>query len=263
MEWNPRPVDAHSVTVHRSGRGEPLVLLHCLGMSWRFWDVLEPLTDRHELIAYSFPGHHDAPLPDHQYGVEELTAQLRGIAEREGLHRFHLMGISMGGSVAQHFAGTYPHMVGRLVLADCTPRYDDESRANWHARAAAARKDGVASLIPMLLKVWFSPKTLAEDGPNVRFVRETLAACSGEGYALACEALAHCDAREQAKRIIAPTLILVGSEERQAFQDAARWMREAIPDSTLTTVPDAGHASVRDQPGFVLDALRGFLGVKR
>jgi pimeloyl-ACP methyl ester carboxylesterase len=262
MEWNPRPVDAHSVTVHRRGQGEPLVLLHCLGMSWRFWDVLEPLTDRFELIAYSFPGHHDSPLPDHQYGVPELTAQLRGIAEREGLHKFHLMGISLGGSVAQHFAGTYPHMVDRLVLADCTPRYDDESRANWPLRGAAARKDGVASLIPMLLKVWFSPKTLAEEGPNVRFVRETLAACSGEGYALACEALAMLDAREQAKRIIAQTLILVGSEERQSFQDAARWMQANIRGSRLTTVPDAGHASVRDQPDFVIGALRDFLGAK-
>lgn len=260
QNWNPRPLDPGLIRLHRRGKGEPLVLLHCLGMSWRFWDVLEPLTDRFELIAYSFPGHHDTRLPGHQYGVPELSAQLRAVAEREGLERFHLMGISLGGSVALHFAGTWPGMVDRLVLADCTPRYDEESRANWPVRARAARENGVASLVPTLLRIWFSPQSLAEDGPNVRFVRETLAACSGEGYALACEALAMLDAREEARRIVAPTLILYGSEERQAFKDAARWLREAIPGSELAEVPVAGHASVRERPEFVIARLREFLG---
>jgi pimeloyl-ACP methyl ester carboxylesterase len=94
----------------------------------------------------------------------------------------------------------------------------------------------------------------------VRFAKATLEACSGEGYALACEALATLDAREEAKRVKAPTLILVGSEERKSFQDAADWMQAAIPGSRKVTVPDAGHASVRDQPDFVVRTLRDFLG---
>ncbi len=61
--WNPQPLDPGLIKLHRRGKGAPLVLIHCLGMSWRFWDVLEPLTDRYELIAYSLPGHHDTPLP--------------------------------------------------------------------------------------------------------------------------------------------------------------------------------------------------------
>jgi pimeloyl-ACP methyl ester carboxylesterase len=247
------------ITVHRRGRGEPLVLLHCLGQSWRFWDVLEPLTDRFELIAYSFPGHDDAPVPDHQYGVPELTAQLRGVAEHEGLHRFHLMGISLGGSVAAYFAGTYPHMVDRLVLADCTPRYDEESRDNWPVRAKQAREHGVASLIPTLMQVFFTAEALAENGPDVRFVRQTFEACDGEGYALACEALAHVDAWPQVQRIIAPTLILLGSNERPMFQDAADQMVATIPGSRKVIVPDAGHASVRERPEFVVPVLREFL----
>jgi pimeloyl-ACP methyl ester carboxylesterase len=151
-------------------------------------------------------------------------------------------------------------MVEKLVLADCTPRYDDESRANWPKRAEAARRNGVASLVPMLLQIWFSPRSLADDGPNVRFVRETLAACSGEGYALACEALATVDAREEAKRIGAPTLILYGSEERQSFKDAAAWMHESIRGSRVEVVPMAGHASVRERPEHVVGVLRDFLG---
>ena len=257
--WNPKPLDPGQITLHRRGAGKPLVLLHCLGQSWRFWDVLDPLMDRNELIAYSFPGHHDTPLPGHQYGAPELTEQLRSLALLHNLPKFHLLGISLGGSVAQHFAGTYPEMVDKLVLADCTPRYDDESRANWPVRAAAARRDGVKSLIPFLMQVFFTQDSLDQDGPNVRHVRETFEACDGEGYALACETLAALDAREQTKRITAPTLILYGSNERQSFKDAAIWMHDTIKGSQVVEVPLAGHASVRERPEFVVQHLRAFL----
>jgi 3-oxoadipate enol-lactonase len=118
--WNPRPLDPGLIELHGRGIGKPLVLIHCLGQSWRFWDVLDPLMSQNELITYSLPGHPGTPLPDHQYGVPELAEQLHQVARRDGLSRFHLMGISLGGSVAQHFAGTYPDMVDRLVLADCS-----------------------------------------------------------------------------------------------------------------------------------------------
>ena len=261
MDWNPKPLDSGNVTVHRRGRGQPLVLIHCLGQSWRFWDVLEPLTDRFELIAYSLPGHADTPLPAGQYGQDETTAQLKALMEREGITRAHLAGISMGGSLAQHFAGTHPEMVDRLILCDCTPMYNEESRANWPVRAGIAREKGVAALIPMLMGVFFTPGSVAEDGPNVRHVRETFEACSGEGYALACEWLAMVDAREQAKRITAPTLVMLGSEERAAFKEAAAWMHANIPGSQgVVEVPVAGHASVRERPDFAVAQFRAFLG---
>jgi pimeloyl-ACP methyl ester carboxylesterase len=161
--------------------------------------------------------------------------------------------------VAQHFAGTYPEMVDKLVLADCSPRYDDEARANWPVRAAAARKDGVKSLIPFLLQVFFTADSIAANGPNVRHVRETFEACDDEGYALACEALATLDAREETKKVTAPTLILFGSNERQSFKDAAKWMNQTIAGSRVVEVPVAGHASVRERPEFVAGQLRAFL----
>ncbi|MBV8186841.1 MAG: alpha/beta fold hydrolase [Alphaproteobacteria bacterium] len=261
MDWNPKPLDPADITVHRRGRGKPLVLLHCLGMDWHFWDVLDPLADRFELIAYSFPGHHDSKLPAGQYGEAELSEQLHGLLKREGIAKASLAGISMGGSLAQHFAGTYPERVDRVILCDCSPRYNDEQRANWPVRAGLARKNGVASLIPMLEKVFFTQPSLDENGPNVRHVKEKWASCSGEGYALGCEWLAMLDAREQAKRMTMPTLILLGSNEGQPFKDAARWMADNIPGSKgVVEVPNAGHASVRERPEFVIGKFREFLG---
>jgi len=111
----------------------------------------------------------------------------------------------------------------------------------------------------MLLQVFFTADSIAENGPNVRHVRETFEACDGEGYALACEALATLDAREQTRKVTAATLIMLGSKERQSFKDAAQWMHETIAGSKLVEVPLAGHASVRERPEFVVGQLRTFL----
>ena len=260
MSWSPKPLDPADVTVHRRGRGKPLILLHCLGMDWHFWDVLEPLADQFELIAYSLPGHHDTKVSKGQYGEAELSEQLRALMKREGLAKASIAGISMGGSMAQHFAGTYPDMVDRVILCDCTPRYNDEMRAAWPVRAEIARTKGVASLIPMLEKVFFTQASLDQNGPNVRHVKEKWASCAGEGYALGCEWLAHVDAREQAKKMNMPTRILLGSNEGPPFKEAACWMSNNIPGSRgIVEVPEAGHASVRERPEFVVEEFRQFL----
>jgi pimeloyl-ACP methyl ester carboxylesterase len=129
----------------------------------------------------------------------------------------------------------------------------------WVVRAAAARKDGAASLLPTIEKIWFTPGFVASNPPAVRLVRDTFRACSGEGYALACEALGAADLRNLAPRIKAPTLVLCGADEGQAFKDAAHWLRDNIAGARLEIIPQAGHASVLEQPVRIEKLLREFL----
>jgi 3-oxoadipate enol-lactonase len=150
-------------------------------------------------------------------------------------------------------------MVDRLVLCDTTPRYTDEARANWVVRAAAARRDGAASLLPMIEKIWFTPDFVAAAPPAVQLVRDTFRACSGEGYALACEALGAADLRDLAARIIASTLVVCGNDESDAFKDAARWLAQHITGARLEFIPQAAHASVLEQPVTIEALLRTFL----
>ena len=255
-----RPLDPATIGLHRAGSGPALVMLHCLGMTHHLWDCLSGLTDRYTLLSYDLPGHGETAVPAAPYGVEELAAQLAGVLRREGIAKAHVMGISLGGLVAQCFAATEPAMTDRLVLCDTTPRYTDEARDMWVVRAAAARKDGPASLLPAIEKIWFTPGFVAANPPAVQLVRDTFRACSGEGYALACEALGAADLRDLAPRIAAPTLVVCGAEEGQAFRDAAVWLRDAIADARLEMIPSAGHASVLEQPVVIGQLLRGFLG---
>ena len=247
--------------LYRKGSGPKLVLLHCLGMSHRMWDCLDALADRFELIACDFPGHGAAPVPSLPYGVEDLSEQLAAALRAEGIDRAHVAGLSLGGCVAQHFAASEPGMVDRLVLCDTTPCYDNDARANWAARAMAARRHGPYSLLQEIEPIWFTAEYLARDPvpAGLASMRQSFAACPPEGYALACEALATVDLIDMVGEIYARTLVLCGAHERLAFREAADWLAQSIAGAKLAFVPNAAHASVLEQPRWVEAALRSFL----
>ena len=257
-----RPVtalDPNGIILHRQGSGLPLVLLHCLGVDRHFWDFCRDLSDRYTLLTYDLPGHGASAVPPGPYGIEDLSRQLADLLERHGIGRAHVAGISLGGLIAQHFAASRPDLVDRLVLIDTTPRYTDEMRAMWAERAATARSAGVAALVEGLLKIWFTPVAVGANGPAVRYVRATLARSPGEGYALACEALAAADLRPLAASITAPTLVVCGDDDIPSFLDAARWLAAQIAGARLAWIKEARHASVLERPEQALALLREFL----
>ena len=254
------PLDARPITLHRTGNGPPMVLLHCLGVDHRLWRIaLANMEDDRMLLAYDFPGHGESPAPSAPYGIADLSTQLVEILYRAGIPSAAVAGISLGGLDAQNFAATYPARVDRLVLIDMTPRYADELRSMWAIRAAQARKDGVASLIPGLLEIWFTKAFIAQDPPAVRYVRDALERCPNEGYARACEALAAADLRALSAKITAPTLVVCGDQDIPSFLDAARWLHANIANSKLAWLAPARHASILEQPEAFGRVLREFL----
>jgi len=93
------------IRLHKKGSGPALFLLHCLGVDHTLWELAAAgLEDHFTLISYDFPGHGEAPVPERPYAIADLSHQLAGAFEREGLTRAHVAGISLGGLVAQHFA---------------------------------------------------------------------------------------------------------------------------------------------------------------
>jgi 3-oxoadipate enol-lactonase len=256
-----RGLDPGEIRLHRRGSGKALVLLHCLGVDHHLWDIAGAgLEQDFTLLSYDFPGHHETPLPQAGYGIAELSTQLAALLAGAGIARAHVAGISLGGLVAQHIAATRPALVEKLVLIDTTPRYTDEARQMWVERAAAARRDGVAALVEGLLRIWFTEDFIAADAPALRYVRDTLGRCSGEGYALACEALRAADLRPLAGAIKSPTLVLCGEQELAAFQEAARWLAATIAGACLVWLGPAKHCSILQQPQEFRRALRAFLG---
>jgi 3-oxoadipate enol-lactonase len=251
-------LNGKNVRIHAMGTGRPLVLLHCLGVDHRFWDFAVPLADHFTLLRYDLPGHGEAPVPNEPYRIADLWSN-SPILRIRGIPRACIAGISLGGLIAQHFAANHPTSVEKLVLIDTTPRYTDELRAMWVERAATARTAGVGAMVPGLLKIWFSDACLAEDPPGVRYVRDTLEKTSGEGYALACEALGAADLRAEALKIKQPTLVMCGENDIPSFLDSARWLAANIAGAKLAWLPRARHASVIECPELAITLLREFL----
>lgn len=251
--------NTQSISLQRRGSGPPLVLLHCLGVDHHFWDFAEDLARDFTLVSYDLPGHGRSPVPAGAYTIEDLSAQLAELLTRHKIARAHVAGISLGGLIAQHFAATRADMVDRLILIDTTPRYTDELRAMWAERATMARSTGVKALVDGLLKIWFTPQSVTDDTKAVRYVRTTLQKSSGEGYALACEALAEADLRTAAARITAPTLVICGDDDIPSFLDSARWLASNIKGARLEWIGKARHASVIERPSEALAIMRKFL----
>ena len=134
------------IPVVRDGAGEPLVLLHCLGVDHHFWDFAKPLGSDFSLYRYDLPGHGTSAVPNGGYDIEDLSDQLYALVRSHDLNRINLAGISLGGLIAQCFAAKHPDLVSRLILIDTTPRYTEQMRAMWAERAQAARTDGTADV---------------------------------------------------------------------------------------------------------------------
>jgi 3-oxoadipate enol-lactonase len=255
-----KPTALPNVEIHRRGTGPAVILLHCLGVDHRLWDIAAPdLSNAFETVSYDFAGHGATPVPQAGYSIEDLAEQLAEIVHAQSPGKAHVCGISLGGLVAQRFAARYPELVDRLVLVDTTPCYTGEMQAVWRERAATARQRGVSMMIDHLLQVWFTPAFIAANGAAVAYVRKCFEAASGEGYALACEALAAADLRPILGSIAAPTLVVCGREDLPSFIEAAHLLSREIGKAELLWLEPARHASILEQPKDFMSALLPFL----
>ncbi len=124
------------------------MLLHGIGLTRHMWEAVAALADRFTLVSYDLPGHGETDPPDHAYEIDDLSEQLAAVLTASGIARAHLVGSSLGGMVAQHFAATWPERVDRLVLCDTSPALSEGMRDAFltmrdHvlARGAMARAD--------------------------------------------------------------------------------------------------------------------------
>jgi 3-oxoadipate enol-lactonase len=234
--------------VARHGSGVPILLLHALGVDRRLWNGLLALLPGRALLTYEFPGHGQVHGPTEPFTVHDLAEQLAGALRGGGWTRAHVLGVSLGGLVAQDLAAHHPDLVERLVLVDTVATYPPEQIGRWHERAALARSSGMGPIVAGTLETWFTAGFLAEGGPQVQSVRAMFATTDPQVYALACEALADADTRELVSRISAPTLVVCGDDDMPAFVRAAEWLATNIPRAELCWLSPARHLGILELP---------------
>src|SRR5579871_2685350 len=105
----------------RAGRGPALMLLHAQGFNSKLWQPQMELAGAFDIVAWDMRGFGSSSDPLAPYAMADLAADLAAVLDHAGIERAHVCGISMGGAVAQEFAGRYPERVSKLVLADTNP----------------------------------------------------------------------------------------------------------------------------------------------
>ena len=244
------------------GKGQPLVLIHPLGLDHRLWDYcVSDLAEHRTLVTFDLPGHGQSPVPDVNYTIEDISKSLLESLRLARIEKADFLGLSIGGMILQHFASVNASMVDKLILVDTTFKYSKDWQLNWTERARISREDGLEGMLEKLLEAFFTPEYLEKGSDDIDYCKQVIARMSGEGYALACEALSRCNLEKSATAITSETLILCGDRDNDLFKDATLWLSQNIPNAQYEWLSPAQHLAPLECKNDFLEIVRRFLQI--
>jgi pimeloyl-ACP methyl ester carboxylesterase len=220
-----------------AGLGAPLLLVHGLGASSRWWFRLFPeLTSANfRVLAPDLPGF------GHTSGatltVEESARVLVEFADHLQIDKFFIAGHSMGGAIASHLAANYGGRVRRVVLID----------------SAGVPGVGTKTIFGRLLQPWsWCPpdfyRTMIGDiiraGPRnvLRGIRH----------------LQHYDVRPTLRHVRVPVLVIWGEDDALTPAAHGREIAASLADARLCTIPDTRHMPMVRRPDIVARLMIDF-----
>ena len=245
-----------------------LVLLHGFTGHARSWDAFaEAMTDRYRVLALDQRGHGESGwAADAAYGNDAMVEDLKAFVAALKLDQFALLGLSMGGAVAMHYAGERPKPLAELVIVDIGPvietggmgriqsgiRADDVFESKDAAFAAARAANPRPPEAHHRHRVDNSLMRTEDGRWTFRYDRAMRRGAGRpprdpEAGWRACA------------NINEPTLLIRGELSDILSEAVARRMIETIPNARLALVKDSGHSVPLDAPDGFLAAARSFL----
>jgi 3-oxoadipate enol-lactonase len=245
-----------------TGSGPAVVLLHGFPFNRSMWrEQTEALSASYRVITPDLRGHGETTATDEPATMDEMARDVAALMDALDIRRAAVGGLSMGGYVTLAFYRRFPLRVRALVLADTRPQADtDEARRNREQQARKALKEGMNAIAEVMLPKALAPTTLREHPERVARVREMIKSTKPAGAAAALRGMAaRVDQSDFLPSILAPTLILVGSEDELTPPRDAEFMRREIRGSRLVVIEGAAHLSNIENPVEFNRALKEFL----
>jgi 3-oxoadipate enol-lactonase len=251
------------VRIHyeRAGRGPALLLLHGIGSNSRsFRHQLAALSDAFDVIAWDAPGYGQSEDPKSVFTLADLADRAVGLLDELRIERAHVLGVSMGGVVAQLVYHRHSRRVHSLVLVDTNPGGAALPEPERSARVRQ-RLDALERLGPRGMAEQRAPVLVRSDAPPelVDELADIMAEVRPAGYCAAAVALGSIDLTAQLGAIGAPTLVIHGEQDAVVPLETGRQLAAAIPGARLVVIPEAGHVSNQEQPAAFNAAVREFL----
>lgn len=244
MQALPRPFGPLHLRVDGPDQGAPILFLNSLGTDLRLWDAVLPfLPPGLRFIRYDKRGHGlsalggGTALDDH---ADDAIAVLEHAARRPAV----LVGLSIGGLIAQAVAAQRPDLVRAVVLSNTAARLG--SPEAWAARISSIADTGLEGIADAVMERWFAPSFRAS--PECALWRAMLVRTPQQGYVAACHALAGADLHPQTAALRLPALVIAGSEDGASPPALVRATAGLIPGARFHEIPGAGHLPCVETP---------------
>jgi 3-oxoadipate enol-lactonase len=235
-----------------------LLLSNSIGTDLHMWDGQVPaLTEHFRLLRYDSRGHGASDVPGGPYSLDRLGRDVVELLDALGLPRVHVLGLSLGGIVAQWLAIHVPERVDRLVLSN-TAAYLGPPQQWDRPIAELLEAPDMRATADVFLHNWFPARMLQEDDEVVEGFRRTLLATRREGVAGSWAVVRDYDLRRTATLIRNPTLVIAGEHDTVTSAGHGEEIAATIPGARFTVLP-AVHMTNVERPAEFVDAVLTFL----
>ena len=242
-------VNSAQIFYQETGDGYPLLMLHGLGSSGDDWWFQLPAFSPHfRLVLPNLRGHKQSSTLRGPVSLYTLAADVAQLLDAMPIERAHVVGLSLGGAVAQLLAIHFPAKVNKLVLVNTFARLWPTS---LHETYTLARRVVVSRFLPPIT----TAKVIARDlfpRPDQAVLRDEVLNRIGVNdvlsYRYLVDAIRRFDSRSQLDRIAASTLLVTGDRDAVVPRGCQQQLARGIRKVRWHFVRDSGHATPVDQP---------------
>ena len=209
-----------------------------------------------DFTVYMFSRREDLPAG---HSTRDMARDLKDAMDALGIGQADILGVSMGGMIAQWLAVDYPERVGKLILTVTAARPNGvltESIVEWMEQARAGEH---AALMDSNLKRIYSEKYYRQNKWMIPLLGVLTKPKSYERFLILAEACLNHDAYAELSNIKAPTFVIGGGKDIAIGPDAAGELAGRIPGAVLKIYPQWGHGlyeEAKDFNNIVLDFLQ-------
>jgi 3-oxoadipate enol-lactonase len=242
--------------------GNPVVLLlHGLGADASSWTLQLPplIAAGFRPIATDTPGFGRSPYDGHGWSIRRVAAGMATLLEELGTGPAHVVGLSMGGTIAQQFALDFPLLTRSLVLVSTFSVLRPDNLSGWFyflQRFIVVSTLGLPSQAKVVAQRVFP-------GPQVENLREmlveTISRADPRAYRRAMVSLGLFNSVKRLQEIKVPALVMTGADDTTVLPARQQTLAQGIVGARQVIFPAAGHAVPIDQPELFNRELLAFL----
>lgn len=255
-------VNSININYELEGRGPVVVFINGLTMTTAGWAYqMKPFTDRYSVLRYDCRGQGGSDKPVEEYSQEIHAEDLYQLLRALDIDIAHIVGLSNGGMIAQHFALRYPEMTDALVLVDTCSFVGKLLELTVRSWIRATEAGGNDLRYDVLVPQVFSESFIENNEELIENMKEMSSEINTPQAVinLAIASMSH-DLRGKVSGIKSPTLIIAGEEDILIPPRYSRALNEEIENSELVIIKGCAHVPPIEKPDefntVVLDFLQ-------